>query len=94
MYFRVRSDFLLILCVSCRLLNQCRHFFWTRLVDCVAGTLNLDHMALCARGVPPFEVRVDRSVLCAKKALPANVTEPRKMSRREVCFCKKLDFNF
>src|SRR6266404_2284848 len=29
---------------------------------------------------------------CARKALPASVTESRTMLRREVCFCKKLDF--
>src|ERR1700678_2913355 len=27
-----------------------------------------------------------------RNALPASVTEPRNMSRREVCFCKKLEF--
>jgi hypothetical protein len=28
---------------------------------------------------------------CARKALPASVTEPRKMSRREVCFFNKVN---
>src|SRR3984885_4215413 len=31
---------------------------------------------------------------CASRAPPANVTEPRNISRREVCFCKKLNFIF
>src|ERR1700735_31179 len=64
MCFRVRSDSLLVFVLSCGFLNQCRHFFWTRLVDRVAGTLDFDHMALGACGVPAFEVRVDGSVLC------------------------------
>src|SRR6266481_420848 len=31
---------------------------------------------------------------CARKALPASVTESRSISRRELCFCKKLNFMF
>src|SRR6266478_5089504 len=31
---------------------------------------------------------------CARTALPARVAEPRNISRRDVCFCKKLNFMF
>src|SRR3979490_1819231 len=31
---------------------------------------------------------------CARRALPDNVTEYRNISRRDVCFCKKLNFMF
>src|ERR1700761_779049 len=31
---------------------------------------------------------------CARRALPASVAEPRNISRREVCFSKKLNFMF
>src|SRR6202789_1585548 len=45
----------------------------------------------CAR--PAAEARTTvAGKRCPRNALPASVTEPRKMSRREVCFCKKVNF--
>src|ERR1700733_9091705 len=49
-----------------------------------------DAEGACARAVEARRNGAGKRFI--RNALPASVTEPRKMSRREVCFCKKLDF--
>src|SRR6266436_494121 len=72
---------LLILRVLRRLLDERRNLFGARLVDRVACALDLDHVAVGARGIEPLQVGID-DLVRVRHERPARLHPPGRISDR------------